>query len=214
MYLIPEDLRRDHENGDVVFFCGAGVSVPAGRPSFEKLVNAVLTYVLPKKSMSISGSTEALAWQALDNHRYDEALDILESPREGGYMPRDVRERARHHLTKKRTKTLDGHLTLARLADLDTERGRLVTTNFDDLFEKAHAKLRKLEHCSHRLPVYVAPALPPAKPARLRGLIHLHGKLASSESDRELVLTLADFGTGDVPCSVEKGEAGMVGLRG
>ena len=42
--------------------------------------------------------------------------------------------------------------------------------------------------------VYVAPALPTAKPEALRGLTHLHGKLGSSKSDRELVLTMADFG--------------------
>ena len=101
----------------------------------------------------------------------------------------------RYHLTTVKTKTLDAHLILARLADLDTNRGRLVTTNFDHLFEKAQAKLRRLERSSHRVIVHVAPALPPAKPQTLLGLTHLHGKLGSSANERDLVLTMADFGT-------------------
>ena len=35
MDLIREELRRAHEDGEVVFFCGAGVSMPAGLPSFK-----------------------------------------------------------------------------------------------------------------------------------------------------------------------------------
>lgn len=92
MDLVTEELRRAHENGDVVFFCGAGVPAPAGLPSFKGLVEAVLTDLLPNRSMCKTGSTEAQAWQALDDKKYDEALDIMESPREGGYEPKDVRE--------------------------------------------------------------------------------------------------------------------------
>ncbi|MEE9216642.1 MAG: SIR2 family protein [Anaerolineales bacterium] len=195
MDLIPEELRRAHEDGGVVFFCGAGVSMPAGLPSFKGLVEAVLADLLPKKSMCKSGSTEALAWQAIEYDKYDEALDILESPREGGYEPKDVRERVHNRLSTTKTKTLQAHFTLARLADLDTDRGRLVTTNFDHLFERAQAKLRRLERSSPRMTVYVAPALPPAKPDTLHGLIHLHGKLGSSPENRDLVLTMANFGT-------------------
>ena len=195
MDLIPDKLRRAHEDGEVVLFCGAGVSMPAGLPSFKGLVNAVLMDLLPIRTMCKPGSTEALAWKAFDNDRYDEALDILESPREGGYEPKDVRERVRYRLSTTKTKTLQAHFTLARLADLDTDRGRLVTTNFDHLFERAQAKLWRLERSSPRMTVYVAPALPPAKPDTLHGLIHLHGKLGSSSENRDLVLTMANFGT-------------------
>ncbi len=195
MDLIREELRRAHEDGEVVFFCGAGVSMPAGLPSFQGLVEAVLTNLLPTREMCKPGSTEALAWKAFDDDKYDEALDILESPREGGYEPKDVRERVRDHLTKPKIKTLKNHFILARLADLDKDDGRLVTTNFDPLFERAQRKLRKVEQSSHKLLVHVAPALPPAKPETSRGLTYLHGKLGHSRDDRRLVLTMADFGT-------------------
>lgn len=104
MDLIPEELRRALEDGDVVFFCGAGVSVPAGLKSFKELVEAVLTDLLPTRKMCKPGSTEGLAWKAFDDDKYDEALDILETPREGGHEPKDVRERVRYHLTKPKTK--------------------------------------------------------------------------------------------------------------
>ena len=189
MDLIPEKLRRAQEDGEVVFFCGAGISMPAGLPSFKGLVEAVLTDLLPKREMCQPGSTEALAWKAFDDDKYDEALGILETPRKGGYEPKDVRERVHHHLTRPKIKTLEKHLILARLADLDTDKGRLVTTNFDDLFEKA------LEGSNHTMAVHVAPALPPAKPETSRGLTYLHGSLGHSTDNRGLVITMADFGT-------------------
>ena len=195
MDLIPEDLRRAHEDGEVVFFCGAGVSMPAGLQSFKGLVEAVLTDLMPTRDLCKPGSTEALSWKAFDGDRYDEALDILESPREGGYESKAVRERVHYHLTKRKTKSLEKHYILTQLADLDTDNGRLVTTNFDHLFERACRKLRRSEQSSHKLAVHIAPVLPPAKPETSHGLTYLHGKLGHSSDDRGLVLTTADFGT-------------------
>src|SRR3546814_718854 len=145
MKLIPEHLRRALEDGVVVFFCGAGVSVPAGLPSFKGLVEDVLRDLVPPADKCRVGSTGALAWRAFDKERYDEALDVLETRRGGGFAPRDVRDRVRYHLTKRKRPRDDKHLVLARLADLDRSAGRLVTTNFDPLFERACRKLCKTE---------------------------------------------------------------------
>ena len=38
---IPDALLDAHEEGRVVFFCGAGISYSAGLPSFEGLVKKV-----------------------------------------------------------------------------------------------------------------------------------------------------------------------------
>ena len=38
---IPERLLQAHEEGRVVFFCGAGISYPARLPGFGGLVNAL-----------------------------------------------------------------------------------------------------------------------------------------------------------------------------
>jgi hypothetical protein len=38
---IPEALLQAHEEGRVVFFCGAGISYPAGLPGFKGLVENI-----------------------------------------------------------------------------------------------------------------------------------------------------------------------------
>jgi NAD-dependent SIR2 family protein deacetylase len=38
---VPEVLLQAHEEGRVVFFCGAGISYPAGLPVFKNLVNKI-----------------------------------------------------------------------------------------------------------------------------------------------------------------------------
>ena len=38
---IPEALLQAHEEGRVVFFCGAGISYPAGLPGFSGLVDRI-----------------------------------------------------------------------------------------------------------------------------------------------------------------------------
>ena len=195
MDLIPKKLLRNHEDGKVIFFCGAGVSVPAGLPSFRELVELTLVDLLPAKDRCESNSMESMAWQTFDDGEYDETLGILESPQLGGFDAKDVREKVNNLLSVPRAKTLDKHLVLARLAGLDTVRGRLVTTNFDTLFERAQKKLQKQENSKQKVNVHIAPALPPAKPEAFQGLAYLHGKLGSSVNDQHLVLTSANFGT-------------------
>ena len=195
MELIPEQLLRNHEDGRVIFFCGAGVSVPAGLPSFRELVQLTLLDLLPAKDRCESNSMESMAWQAFDDGKYDEALGVLESPQQGGYEAKEIRGKVNGLLSNPRTKTLDKHLVLSRLAGLDTVHGRLVTTNFDPLFERAQKKLMRQEISKHKLNLHIAPALPPAKPETFQGLAYLHGKLGSSVDDQHLVLTAANFGT-------------------
>ena len=38
---IPDELLQAHEDGRVVFFCGAGISIPAKLPDFENLVDSI-----------------------------------------------------------------------------------------------------------------------------------------------------------------------------
>ena len=193
MDLIPDTLRRNNEDGNVVFFCGAGVSVPAGLPTFKELVRLILTDLLPSAEECTSGTTEALAWKAYKEDRYDEALGILETTQHGGFEAKKVRQKVIGYLSK-RPKMLEHHLTLSQLADLDRENGRLVTTNFDDFFEKSQRTLCKQDSSQYKMPVFMSPALPPAKPETFIGLVYLHGKLGSSPNNHPLVLSTADFG--------------------
>ena len=196
MKLIPDELLRAHEDGEVVFFCGAGVSQSAGLPSFQALVKKVLTDLLPAPRKTPEQDAAALAWAAYCRGEYDDALGLLESPDLGTFDPREVRRRVRHHLSSPTTETPAAHMALIQLTDLDQGEGRLVTTNFDRLFETAYESV--LSHKGHgpALNRHVAPSLPPARPTAFRGLLYLHGRLdsESDDDDTSLVLTKSDFG--------------------
>lgn len=192
MSLFPGNLLRAHEDGEVVFFCGAGASAPAGLPSFKGLTETVLKNLIGPHDACKPGTLAAAAWNACKGDRYDEALNILEHPR-GGIQPKDVRKVVKTELGKT-PKDLKYHLILARLADLDKANGRLITTNFDHNFTKAVARLRREENSKYKTVEHIAPALPPAKPRSFFGLNYLHGKLEDSEDESGLVLTTTDFG--------------------
>src|SRR5690348_14683036 len=40
--IIPQSLLELRDSGEVVFFCGAGVSIPAGFPSFLRLTELII----------------------------------------------------------------------------------------------------------------------------------------------------------------------------
>ena len=189
--LIPNDLRHAHEDGEVVFFCGAGVSQSAGLPSFKALVHKVLTDLLPPRKQCLEGDPARLAWAAYCRGEYDDALGLLE------FDPTAVRDRVRHHLSSPKTDAPEAHKALIRLSGLDRGRGRLVTTNFDRLFETAYASLPGDHGHIPQLNRHVGPALPPARASAFQGLLYLHGRLEEepTDDDKNLVLTRSDFGS-------------------
>ena len=197
MKLIPDELLRAHEDGEVVFFCGAGVSQSAGLPSFGDLVQNVLTDLLPPPEKCPSEDAAALAWAAYCRGDYDDALELLESPTLGTFDSQVVRSRVRHHLSSPTTEAPDAHRALIRLADLDRGTGRLVTTNFDRLFETTYRSIRSAKGSTPELDPHVAPALPPAKPDAFQGFLYLHGRLdpERTDHDKNLVLTKSDYGS-------------------
>ena len=67
---IPNQLLQAHEEGRVVFFCGAGISYPAGLPGFKGLVDKL--YELTKTKPSNSEQT------FYEQEIFDRTLDLLE----------------------------------------------------------------------------------------------------------------------------------------
>src|SRR3990167_2421706 len=67
---IPDALLEAHEEGRVVFFCGAGISYPAGLPGFKELVEKI--YQLADTDFS------AIEREAFDQGRFDSTLSLLE----------------------------------------------------------------------------------------------------------------------------------------
>ncbi|MBU2673134.1 SIR2 family protein [Hafnia paralvei] len=182
---IPEILLQMHEEGRVVFFCGAGISYPAGLPGFCGLVKKI--YRLCGTALSES----ELEQEVFKRKQYDATLDLLERRLPGQRLA--VRRGLAQAL--KPNLSLKGAIdTQAALLQLSRDREgslRLVTTNFDRLFHAA-AKRSKQPFQS-----YSAPVLPVPKKSRWDSLVFLHGLLPEKDDDSDLnrlVVTSGDFG--------------------
>lgn len=180
---IPERLLWRHEEGKVVFFCGAGISYPAGLPDFKGLVDRIYAELDTQQS--------DIEKQAYDKEHYDATLDLLEHRYPGHRLA--IRSALAKTLKPKR-KRKDATATHEALLQLATDRKgkvRLVTTNFDRLFEKVRKRYNP------PLPAFDAPLLPIPKPTRWHGVVHLHGLLPDTIDEialNRLVLTSGDFG--------------------
>lgn len=192
---IPSHLRQAHEDGKVVFFCGAGISVPAGLPGFKGLVEE-LCKRFPDDS---AGGDFANVKVALKTGKFDTAIGLLEKSVAGGAAT--VREAIADILTpaningKRKNVRINAHKNLLTLGKNRENKLRLITTNFDRLFVEA-MKSEKLTSKKLAVETYKAPLLPVPK-QRWDGLVYLHGLLPPSPSARnlaDLVVSSADFG--------------------
>ena len=179
---IPERLLQTHEDGRVVLFCGAGISYPARLPGFSGLVKELFA--------ELAVTPDPVQQAAVKAGQFDTAIGLLEADDVGG------REKGRRALAgiltpdfsaPNATATHEALLTLGKSRDGHT---RLITTNFDRLFEEVIG--------AKSLPIkrFQAPLLPVPK-NRWDGLVYLHGLLGAtptaSELDR-LVVSSGDFG--------------------
>ncbi len=180
---IPDGLLQAHEDGRVVFFCGAGISYPAGLPGFKGLVEEIYRRVGTMQS--------AIEQDAFARNQFDAALDLLERRIPGQRIA--VRTALAKALQPKlrRKGATDTHAALLQLARNREGALRLVTTNFDRVFE--YVAKRSKQSCN----AYAAPMLPIPKNSRWNGLVYLHGLLPAKPDDsalHRLVLTSGDFG--------------------
>jgi NAD-dependent SIR2 family protein deacetylase len=67
---IPIEVLQMLADGELVFFCGAGVSTPAGLPLFGKLVSAI--------HKCVHEDMRELEKQAFQNGAHDHVLTLLE----------------------------------------------------------------------------------------------------------------------------------------
>lgn len=180
---IPDELLQAHEEGRVVFFCGAGISYPAGLPGFKGLVE--LIYLINGTVLS------DIEQEAFDRGQYDATLDLLERRLPGQRLA--VRRALAQALNPKlrRKGATDTQSALLRLARSREGAVRLVTTNFDRIF---HAAAKRTNQA---FLTYAAPMLPVPKNSRWDGLVYLHGLLPEKVNDtalNRLVVTSGDFG--------------------
>jgi hypothetical protein len=179
---LPERLLQTHEDGRVVFFCGAGISYPARLPGFKGLVKAIYD--------GLGRVPTTIEQSAIKAGQYDTVIGLLEADIVGNRQV--VREQLSKILTpdlsaRNATSTHEALLALAK----NREGGyRLVTTNFDRIFEAVKTK-NSLE-----IQTFQAPLLPIPK-NRWAGLVYLHGLLTPRPTRNDLdrlVVSSGDFG--------------------
>lgn len=182
---IPDALLQAHEEGRVIFFCGAGISYPANLPDFQGLVDRVYS--------KVGAAKKSIDEQTYNGGQYDATLNILEDrlpgQRKALEMRKALAEVLQPNLRKKGA--TETHAALLQLARSREGKLRLVTTNFDRIFARV-AKRDAIPFISH-----VAPMLPVPKNSRWDGLVYLHGLLPAKPDDyalNRLVVTSGDFG--------------------
>lgn len=189
---VPRPLLAAADAGDVVFVCGAGVSLArAGLPTFQGLLDGVVNRLRP--------APDGLAAQVLAAEAQLRAADLLTElpPGFSGIATPDrvfglleeefgretVERTVATILRPRENPDLSAHRTVLRLACGSNDAPRLVTTNFDRLFEMAGSDL----------PVHLPPKLDP----EARGIVKLHGSVnlkSDGPAGDGFVLSGAAFG--------------------
>jgi SIR2-like domain len=191
---IPADLIVAQEKGETVFICGAGVSRTVGLPLFRELVEGVY------QELGEDWSLHPAEREGMRYAQYDRVLRSLERrlaakdlPRARGMLGR-IRAAVSAKLAPPAAADLANHLALLKLSRDDEGRSRLLTTNFDTLFERAWWDAHH-----ERIDSHAGPAMPQPKVERFSGVLHLHGRLADDHpelhwGDTPLILTSSEFG--------------------
>ncbi len=138
---IPDALLQAHEEGRVVFFCGAGFPIRPGCRGSRGWWMTSTASSAPRRT--------AIEQDAYDRNQFDATLDLLERRLPGQRLA--VRTALAKALQPKlrRKGATDTHAALLQLARSREGALRLVTTNFDRIFERV-AKRNK--QACRRLP--------------------------------------------------------------
>ena len=187
---IPDELLLARDQGRVVFFCGAGVSrAKANLPDFFDLAERVTNHLGVQEnnpaSKLLSVARALGAQTGIDGLiSADRIFGLLERD----FLVRDIEAAVAIALKPKPNPDLQAHQTLIKLATTREGLVRLVTTNFDRLFD----------HCNPIPPSFRPPRLPdPSCPSELNGVVYLHGKVTADYSGAEgdgFVLSSSEFG--------------------
>jgi SIR2-like protein len=182
---IPDELIRAVTNGSATFLCGAGVSFRVDLPSFKELTERVYA------RLGESPNDEPAEHNAIASKEYDRALRSLEKRTHRLGTTSRVRDTVAELLAAPAVAVPD-HFALLQLSRDGYGRPRLLTTNFDTLFERAASAGGIVD-----VPSYAGVSLPRAGGERDHGILHLHGRIADDALNlppTDLILTSADFG--------------------
>jgi len=187
---IPDDLLVARDEGRVVFICGAGVSqARAHLPDFHQLTR----HVIKKLGVTPQDPARKLLDVSEELDKHTGVAGIISADRVFGLLERDFSVRNIEQAVASALKppakvNLSAHRIMLDLSKLPDGRTRLITTNFDLLFEA----------CNSALPCCRPPRLPdPMRDEEFEGIIHLHGRVDRKYQNAEgdgFVLSSAGFG--------------------
>jgi SIR2-like domain len=197
--VIPAELIAAQEEGRTIFVCGAGVSRAVGLPLFRGLVEGVYKHLGEDWNLH-PAEREGMRQDGLLEGQYDRVLRCLERRLAASHAPRNrgmrerIRTAVRHVLAAPDNADLTNHLALLELSRDAEGRNRILTTNFDTLFERAWFNKHHVA-----IPTHAGMAMPQPKVAACTGVLHLHGRLSDpmpelNAFETDLVLTSAEFG--------------------
>lgn len=191
---IPDRLLTARDDGQVVFLCGAGVSMPCRLPSFKTLTEYVL---LKLKVPADADAQRAFSfWRPTPPGQReipDEAkpsFDLIFNMLQQSYGRDEVGKIVAERLAVPTTMVGPSHWhrTVARLSADQTGTPQIVTTNFDLLFE-VPGVMGLVKH-------HVPPTFPDLRHDQpISGITYLHGRLNTSlDGPHNYVLSSSDFG--------------------
>ncbi|WP_342234918.1 SIR2 family protein [Inquilinus sp. OTU3971] len=186
---IPDDLLIARDAGDVIFFCGAGVSRHrAGLPDFLKLGGDVIGLLgAGQRSLARKLFQRIREIGPMDGVGGLVATDQIFSLLEREFEQKDIQEKVARAIRPADGVDLSAHRTLIDLSRGRDGTVRLITTNFDRLFEQ----------CADGVASSGPPMLPDPRSASFGGIIHLHGRVNADYTgpgDEEFIVSRADFG--------------------
>ncbi|MBL4798247.1 MAG: SIR2 family protein [Oleispira sp.] len=191
---IPDELLWDRDEGNVVFLCGAGISIPSGLPSFWELTKYVIDKIGPSFDSDIAKAFAPWNDDRPKNEQIpvtarvplDQIFNLLNDSIGKENVDRHVFDKLS---SKSTTKKSIEHENLARLSSNTEGKPQLVTTNFDRLFDSVLTQ-RNVRN-------FVPPMFPNLEHSGVdaTGITYLHGRLSDNASDQHaFVLSSSDFG--------------------
>jgi hypothetical protein len=178
-------LIRAVRDGSATFLCGAGVSFRVKLPSFKQLTDQVY------ERLGETPDDEPAERIAIAEKQFDRALRSLEKRTHRPGTVSRVRTAVAVLLAAPDVAFPD-HTALLKLSRDVDGRPRLLTTNFDTIFERAaHAGGMS------DVPSHAGRSLPRPGGDSDYGILHLHGRIGDDVlglARTELVLTSSDFG--------------------
>ena len=174
---IPDELLTARDEGRVIFFCGAGISrARANLPDFFELAQKVVKTLgvapgdPPEKIIAEARELEArVGIGGLISA--DRVFGLLERD----FLVKDIAAAVAQALKPGCEVDLSAHRIMLDLAMGPNKKIRLVTTNFDLLFEA----------CDSRASSWQPPQLPDLRRhGDLEGIIHMHGRVMMTTAAR------------------------------